>query len=221
MSINVENLNNFMIDILKELGNIGAGNAATSLALMTSKKIEMMVPNVKILKFKDVAPILGGEEKLVIGIYFELSGDIAGNIMFALDMVSAINLTNILLNRNKKEEKLDEMDISALSEVGNILAASYANSLSSLTDLKIMVSVPSISIDMAGAILSVPAIQFGYVSDHALMIETTFKENENLVNGNLFFLPELSSFNKILSGLGVIQNEWKNYKGRHGRFKCD
>lgn len=203
MSIDVENLNNFMIDILKELGNIGAGNAATSLATMTSKKIDMNVPNVKILEFKDVATILGGEEKLVIGIYFELSGDIKGNIMFALNINSAINLTNILFNRNKEGEELDEMDISALSEVGNILAASYANSLSALTNLKIILSVPSISIDMAGAILSVPAIQFGYVSDHALMIETVFQENENLVEGNLFFLPELSSFDKILNGLGV------------------
>lgn len=203
MSINVENLNSFMIDILKELGNIGAGNAATSLATMTSKRIDMKVPNVKILEFKNVAEILGGEEKLIIGIYFELSGDINGNIMFALDMISAINLTNILLNRNKEGKELDEMDISALSEIGNILAASYANSLSSLTNLKIMVSIPSISIDMAGAILSVPAIQFGYVSDHALMIETVFEENKNLVEGNLFFLPELSSFSKILNGLGV------------------
>lgn len=203
MSINIENLNSFMIDILKELGNIGAGNAATSLASMTSKKIDMNVPNVKILEFKDVAPILGGEENLVIGIYFELSGDIKGNIMFALNMTSANNLTNILFNREKKGEELDEMDISALSEIGNILAASYANSLSALSNLKIMVSVPSISIDMAGAILSVPAIQFGYVSDHALLIETIFQENENLVEGNLFFLPEMSSFNKILKGLGV------------------
>ena len=84
MSVNVENLNSFMIDILKELGNIGAGNAATSLATMTAKKIDMNVPNVKILEFKDVANILGGEENLVIGIYFELTGDIKGNIMFVL-----------------------------------------------------------------------------------------------------------------------------------------
>lgn len=203
MSIDVENLNSFMIDILKELGNIGAGNAATALATMTSKKIDMEVPNVKILEFKDVAPILGEEEKLIIGIYFELSGDIKGNIMFALNMLSAINLTNILLNRDKQDEQLDEMDISALSEIGNILAASYANSLSSLTNLKIMISVPSVSTDMAGAILSVPAIQFGYVSDHALLIETVFEGNKKFVEANLFFLPELSSFDKILQVLGV------------------
>lgn len=203
MTINVDNLNNFMIDVLKELGNIGAGNAATALASMISKKIDMKVPNVRIMEFKDVAEILGGEENLVIGIYFELMEDIVGNMMFALDLDSAINLTNILYNRKKDNKELDEMDISALSEVGNIIASSYANSLSSLTGLKMYISIPSISIDMAGAILSVPAIQYGHVSDHALMIETVFEEEQNLVAGNLFFLPDLSSFDKILMALGV------------------
>lgn len=203
MSIDVEDLNGFMIDILKELGNIGAGNAATSLANMTSKKIDMEVPNVKILEFDDVSKILGGEENLIIGIYFELSGDILGNIMFALELDSAKNLTDILFNRNKDKRELDQMDMSALSEVGNILASSYVNSLSSLTDLKISISIPSVSVDMAAAILSVPAIQFGYVSDHALMIENVFEEGEKLVEGNLFFLPHLNSFEKILKALGV------------------
>lgn len=203
MTINVDNLNNFMIDVLKELGNIGAGNAATALASMISKKIDMKVPNVRIMEFKDVSEILGGEENLVIGIYFELTEDIVGNMMFALDLDSAINLTNILYNRKKDNKELDDMDISALSEVGNIIASSYANSLSSLTGLKMYISVPSISIDMAGAILSVPAIQYGHVSDHALMVETVFEEEQNLVAGNLFFLPDLSSFDKILIALGV------------------
>ena len=201
--LDVENLNHFMIDILKELGNIGAGNAATALASMISKRVDMDVPNVRILEFKEVAEVLGGEENLVVVIYFELTEDLEGNMMFALDMDSAINLTNMLFNREKKNSELDEMDISAISEVGNILASSYANSLSSLTGLKIVISVPSISIDMAGAILSVPAIQYGHIADHALMIETTFEENQNLVTGNLFFLPNLSSFDKILTALGV------------------
>lgn len=203
MSVDVENLNEFMIDVLKELGNIGAGNAATSLATITSKKINMDVPNVKILEFKDLSEMLGGEENLIAGIYFELSGDILGNIMFALDISSSINLTKILFNRDEKKEDLDEMDMSALAEVGNILASSYVNALSSLTNLNIVISVPSVCLDMAAAILSVPAIQSGYVSDHALLIENVFEEGDKNVEGNFFFLPVLDSFQKILHTLGV------------------
>lgn len=200
--MDVDNLNCVMIDVLKEIGNIGSGNAVTALASMLAKRIDMKVPKVRIMEFNDVAEMLGGEEKLVVGIYLNLGSDIEGNIMFILDLNSALNLTNMLLSREDNE--LDDIAMSALSEVGNILASSYVNSLSSLTDLRITVSVPSLAVDMAGAILSVPAIQFGLIADQVLFIETIFEEGENFVHGNLFLLPDMDSFEKILSSLGVL-----------------
>lgn len=194
--------NDMIIDVLKEIGNIGSGNAVTALSSMLSKKIDMSVPKVRIIDFKEVSTILGGEEELVVGIYLNLNNDIEGNIMFVLDMESALNLLEMLLN--KEVEGLDEISISALSEVGNIVASSYVNSLSSLTGLKITVSIPSIAIDMAGAILSVPAIQFGLIADQALFIETVFQEGEDSVKGNLFLIPDIDSFKKMLSRLGVL-----------------
>lgn len=200
--MDVSKFNNRIIDALKEIGNIGSGNAITALASMLSKRIDMNVPRVRIINFEEVPTILGGEEELVVGIYLNLNSDIEGNIMFVLDMESALNLLEMLVNKEIKE--LDEISISALSEVGNIVASSYVNSLSMLTGLKITVSIPSIAIDMAGAILSVPAIQFGLIADHALFIETIFEEGENSVKGNLFLLPDINSFEKILSRLGVL-----------------
>lgn len=201
--MNVDNLNDDVIDILGELGNIGSGNAATALASMLSSRVDMNVPKVRILEFQDVAGVLGGEETLVAGLYLNLGGEISGNIMFILDLESAINLTDMLLNRDTTSGELDEMALSALSEVGNILASSYVNSLSSLTGLNISISVPSLTIDMAGAILSVPAIQFGYIADQALFVETIFQEGDKAVQGNLFLLPDMDSFDKILASLGV------------------
>lgn len=200
--MNTGKFNNIVIDVLKEIGNIGSGNAITALASMLSKRIDMNVPKVKIIDFKEVPTILGGEEELVVGIYLSLQDDVNGNIMFVLDMKSALNLLEILFN--KKIDELDELSVSALSEIGNIVASSYVNSLSTLTGLKITVSVPSIAIDMAGAILSVPAIQFGLFSDQALFIETVFIEGNNSVKGNLFLLPDIDSFEKMLSRLGVL-----------------
>lgn len=197
-----DNYDNMIIDVLKEIGNIGSGNAVTALANMLSKKINMTVPKVRIIDIKDIPTALGGEEELVVGIYLNLKDDIEGNIMFTLDINSALNLVNMLLNEEKKE--LDELSLSALSEVGNIVASSYVNALSMLTNLKITISIPSLAIDMAGAILSVPAIQFGLVSDKALFIETMFQEGNNSVKGNLFMLPDINSFEKMLSFLGVL-----------------
>jgi chemotaxis protein CheC len=197
-----ESFDSFIMDVLKEIGNIGSGNAVTALANLLSKKIYMSVPKVRIIDFKDIATILGGEEELIVGIYLNLKEDIEGNIMFTIDIISATNLLKMLLDR--EVEELDEISISALSEVGNILSSSYVNALSALTGMKIAVSVPSLAIDMAGAILSVPAIQFGLISDKVLFIETVFEEGDNQVKGNLFLLPNIESFQKILSLLGVL-----------------
>ncbi|SDY83934.1 chemotaxis protein CheC [Proteiniborus ethanoligenes] len=199
----VNNLNSTFLDILKELGNIGSGNAATALASMIDKKVDMKVPQVKILEFKEVGDILGDSETPVVGIYFEMTDDIEGNIMFVLDIESAVNLTDMLFSRSSSKSELDEMDMSALSEVGNILSASYINSLSTLTGLNLKISVPSICIDMAAAILSVPAVQFGHFGDHVILIETQFEEGDKLITGDFFLIPEIDSFQKILSSLGV------------------
>ncbi|WP_425447459.1 chemotaxis protein CheC [Dethiothermospora halolimnae] len=201
--MNINNLNSTLIDVLKELGNIGSGNAATALAKMINKRVDMNVPQVKILDFKEVNEILGGAEEPVVGIYFQMEGDIVGNIMFILNIKSSKNLVDILFNKNSEGEDLEEMDISALSEIGNILAASYTNSLSNLTGLSIKISVPSVSIDMAGAILSVPAVQFGYIGDKVLFIETQFNEDNKEVTGDLFLVPDIDSFNIIMKQLGV------------------
>ncbi|WP_427338672.1 chemotaxis protein CheC [Caloranaerobacter sp. DY30410] len=202
--MDINNLNIMLLDVLKEIGNIGSGNAATALASMINKKINMDVPQVKILDFNEVANILGGAEKPVVGIYFEMSGDIKGSIMFILNIDSARCLLNLLFKSSNERDEFTDMDMSALSEVGNILAASYINSLSTLSNMVLKISVPSIAFDMAGAILSVPAIQFGYISDKVLFIETQFKEGNNQVTGNLFLIPELDSFETMLKKLGVV-----------------
>lgn len=197
-------LNDILLDVLREIGNVGSGNAATALATMIDKKVDMEVPQVKILEFKNVSEVLGDIEQPLVGIYFEMGGDLDGNIMFTLNLDSAKNLVNMLFGRTDSSDEMDEMDISALSEVGNILAASYINSLSGLTGLKLTLSVPSVCIDMAGAIISVPAIQFGHIGDHAIFIETQFEEGNKSISGDLFLIPEVDSFEKILKSLGVM-----------------
>jgi len=203
MDLSIEDLNNLHLDVLREIGNIGAGNAATALAGMINKRIDMSVPSVKILDFNDVSTVLGGEEIVVSGVYFEVEGDIEGNIMFLLDLKSAKILTNVLMGRDDDSKELDEMDRSALQEIGNILSGAYISSLSSLTNLNIKISIPSLCIDMAGAIISVPAIQFGYMGDKVLLIETVLQDGNDTVKGNFFLIPESKSFKIILNSLGV------------------
>lgn len=204
MAISVNDLNSNQIDVLKEIGNIGAGNAITALSKMISKRIDMDVPKVNIVEFKDVAELAGGPETLVSGIYFNVNGDISGSIMFLIDNNSSRTLINWLMGKNETKTELDEIELSALKEVGNILAGSYLSSISTLTGLNMTVSVPSLAIDMAGAIMSVPVILFGQVGDHVLLIETDFIEGINHVKGNFFLIPDERSFEILLKSLGVI-----------------
>lgn len=198
-----DQMNGLVLDVLKEIGNIGAGNAATALAKMIDRKVDMKVPKVSVLDFKEVPELLGGEETQVCGIFFKIEGDINGSIMFLLEMESAFHLIDLLMPR--EEHTMDEFTFSALREIGNILSGSYISSLSGLTNLNMHISVPSLCIDMAGAILSVPAIHFGQIGDKILIIENQFIEpDENeAVRGFFFLIPDVESYDILFKSLGV------------------
>ena len=127
--VDLNDLNSQYVDVFKELGNIGAGNASTALAHMLNMKVDMSVPEVSLLEFKDAGSILGGEETIVCGVYLSVQGDITGSIMFLLDVSSAKKLTNKLMGIESTTEGLDEMEGSALKEIGNIITSAYLNSL--------------------------------------------------------------------------------------------
>mgnify|MGYP000155939664 FL=1 len=204
VALDFSTLNSFHIDVLKEIGNIGAGNAATALAKILDKRVDMKVPQVRVMNFSEISNMLGGAEIEVVGILLEVEGDINGNIMFILDLESSRLLVNFLMGRPSKTDlEYDEITLSALKEIGNILAGSYLSALSNLTNLKIKSSVPGLAIDMAGAILSVPAIEFGKTSDVVLYIENEFTDGCNSVKGNLFLIPDTESCNRLLQALGV------------------
>lgn len=206
MGIGINDLNNIQLDVLREVGNIGAGNAATALARLINKKVDMTVPKVKILEFKDVSETLGGAEIPFVGILFKVEGDLTGNIMFMLRYEAAVTLVSVLMGSAPVEgDKIfDEIELSALKEIGNILAGSYLSALAGLTNLKIIPSVPHLAMDMAGAILSVPAIEFGKVGDTVLYIETEFLDVGDKVVGDFFLIPDVESFDILLRALGVI-----------------
>ena len=201
--LSLETMSQEYYDILKELGNIGAGNATTALAQMLQCKVDMSVPQVRLMEFKELGKIMGGEEIIMAGIYLGIEGDIAGSIMFLLEKQAARHLVDKLMGMSMEGEEFSEMEFSALKEVGNIITAAYLNSLSSLTGLRIQPSVPDLTVDMAGAILSVPAIEFGALGDKMLLIQTQFFD-EMVLDGYFILVPNLDSYGKILSALGLV-----------------
>lgn len=190
-------------DILKEIGNIGAGNATTALAQMLGRKVDMKVPQVRLLDFNEVGAVMGGEEQIMAGIYLLVEGDITGSIMFLVKEEAAKDLVGKLMGMPVETQgQMTEMELSALKEIGNIITGAYLNSLSTLTNMKIYPSIPDLSIDMAGAILSVPAIEFGAVGDKILLIQSQFTDDKEL-DGFFILVPDIDSYDKIMSSLGM------------------
>ncbi len=203
-NMSLETVNSMYFDVLKEIGNIGAGNATTALAQMLGTKVDMSVPKVSLLEFKDVGGVVGGEELIMVGILLGVEGDITGSIMFLIEKDGAKHLTNKLMMGmgGSEGDEFNEMELSALREVGNIITGAYLNALSGLTNLCIYPSTPELTVDMAGAILSVPAIQFGIQGDQILLIQNNFFDEVEL-DGFFILLPDMESYSVILNALGI------------------
>ena len=192
------------LDVIKENGNIGAGNALISLSKMIDESVTMQVPQIRVLEYKEVAEIMGGAENPVLAILLDFNGDINGSIMFVLEPQYAYSLVKILRNKTVNDiSEFDEVDVSALKEVGNILTGSYLSSLSRLCNIDILPSIPYFAYDMAGAVISVPAIKFGQMSDNIIYIETVFSEGKNNILGKCFLVPDWTSYDILLNMLGV------------------
>lgn len=194
-------LNPFQLDALREVGNIGAGNAATALSQLINKKVNMSVPSVNIVPLSDIFSAVSGEE-VSVGIIVRVLGDIPGNVLIMLDKESALNITSEMIG--SKQEEINEMGSSALCELGNIISTSYMNAIASLTKMLILPSVPAVTVDMFGAILSTTFIESGQCDDYVLDIETVFLGLNSKENGcHFYYIPMPGSLDKILNSLGV------------------
>jgi len=193
----------FKLDVLKEVGNIGAGHAATALSRILNEPVDMSVPTVSLVPFEEIADRVGGSEQVVIAVFLRVEGDAPGNMFFIIREDSAKRLLRNLLSIDTEEGVYTDMELSALNEIGNILAGSYLSSLADFTRLTMTPTVPSLAIDMAGAILSYGLLQFGQMGDAALLIETKFLEDRDTVEGQFFLIPDPESFEKIFRALGV------------------
>lgn len=195
-------LDQISIDILSELGNVGTGNAVTSLSQMTGHSLEIELPKVEIVKYQDIDRILGEAEELQTGIMVQVAGKLEGMFLFLLSETFTQSILRAVLGgENRDLTDLDEMDRSLICELGNIMCGSYIRALSQLLDMDMDVTVPEMCIDMGGAILSVPLSRFLKVSENILLIENKFRMGNQSFLGRILFLPELESLEAMLSSI--------------------
>jgi chemotaxis protein CheC len=198
------------LDILKEIGNIGAGHAATALSTLLDKKIDMKVPSVQVVSFDEMMDMAGGPDNVVVSVFLRIEGEAPGSMFFLLPLEQASMYIRTMIQDTSfsfSDPPISELGLSAMEELGNILSGSYLSSLSDFTNLKLFPSVPALSVDMAGAIIGFGLLEISQVSDYAIVIDTALKEEEveesESVKGHFFLLPDPDSFEIIFQSLGV------------------
>jgi chemotaxis protein CheC len=202
--IDLKNLTPFQLDALREIGNIGASHADTALSEMLHKKVWISVPEAKVVPLDEVPQEFGGAEKMVVGVYLQMQGQISGNILFFFSQETAMTLADILMNRPAGSTKvLNEMDQSAIKETGTILAGSCLTALSALTNKEIIPSIPYYAMDMLGALVDFIIINLSQNAEYAMIIQLEFSESEYKIDGSFLLLPDPQSLEVILTSLGV------------------
>ena len=201
---NVEQLQAEHLDVLKEIGNIGSGNAASALADLLHLETGITVPTVRMLDFDDAVNFLGGPENVAIGMLVNINGDVNGMMLYIIQKSFASKMASSLFGSEIEDlMNMNEMERSLISEVGNIMAASYINALASLTGMTIDISVPVLTADMVGAILSVPTIEFAKVGNKVLFIDDSFIIENREIKSNMILVPEMHSLETLFTKLGV------------------
>lgn len=199
---NYDDIGDIALDVIREVGSIGTGNAATAVSELLAANVRIKLPDVKIAGFNEAMTMLGNPEEPVAAILVQMSGDMNGIMLFLLKMDFINAVLGAMLGKTVSDySELDELEISALTEVGNIIISSYVNALSGLAGLDIDLSVPAISINMLGGILSVPIIELGYETNKIMIISGKFILNQHQLDSSLLMLPDLPSLNELITKL--------------------
>ena len=201
---NYDQLTSMEIDTLREIGSIGTGNAATALSQMLGQEVRITMPEVRIMGYNEAIEWIGGPEAVTAGVLVKMVGDVGG-IMLSVQKLELVNfiLETMLGQGIQSYEDLEELQQSALIEIGNIMISAFVTALSGLAGIDISLTVPAFAVDMQGAILAVPMAEYGGMSDYLMTIGGNFVCNGQEIPSHLMLSPDLRSLDFLMRKLGV------------------
>ena len=200
-----EDMNLQELDVMKEISSIGTSHAATSLSKLLQKEVRISIPEVSVLSYEETVDRMGNIEELVAATLVQMSNEVNGLMLFVfkLDMANVV-LEKLIGRKYESFEEMDELDYSALEEVGNIIICSYVNAFAQLVDVGIDLSVPSSTVNMLGGVLTVPIAEYGYQTDKLMYINAEFIMDGTKLSDGLLMLPDIEPLTNILVKLGVL-----------------
>jgi chemotaxis protein CheC len=191
------------LDAFREISSIATCQAANSLSTMLSRRVDITVPNILVESLEKIPELLGGAEKPVSAIHFSVTGQISGTMLLVFSSSESLKLANVLTGQHvERIENLDEMGISALREMGNILTGSFIKVLAEGLKIKFSYSVPGFAFDMLGAILDEMLARLSLETDSAVIMESEFIVRQEIYRGYLIFILSPQAVNEIITALG-------------------
>lgn len=199
-----DNLNDTQLDVMREIGNIGAGNACTALSGLIGTPIDMSVPRVQLLGIDSTSDYLGGDDKEVLGIRIDVKADLTGMMYHIVNKRFAERLINTFYEKKLDTIKsIDEMDMPVISEMGNITSGAYANALATLSGYVVDIGTPTPGGYSISEILKVPIETFGEVGDKILVVDEQFIIDSEKLTSNMILVLEKDSLHRLFDKLGV------------------
>jgi len=201
---NYNELTSLEIDTLREIGSIGTGTAATALSEMLQRKISITLPEVRIMEYNEAIDWIGGPEVITAGVLVRISGEMNG-IMLSVQPLEFVNLVlqSMLDEEIHSYDDLNDLERSALVEIGNIMISTFINALSELAGITMELTTPGLAVDMQGAILAVPMAEFGGQTNYLMTVGGNFVCDDKQVPCRLLMSPDVRSLNYLLRKLGV------------------
>jgi chemotaxis protein CheC len=186
------------LDALRELANIGSGTASTALSTMLGRSVDISVPTAAALPFADAVDAVGPAERMVTGVVIGVHGDMAATVLLLLAESDAATLCGLL-----GVDPADELAVSALGEIGNIVGASYINALSAMTGLNLEPEPPQSATDMLGAIVATVLAGRAAGDDIALVLDSALEVEGEDCAISFLLVPSQGGVQELLTRLGL------------------
>lgn len=185
-------------DALKETANIGAGNASATLSGQLKKKVTIVVSDLNFINLDNLADVIGGPKKLIVGIYTPIQGDFGGTVMIMFAIESAIQLSNILKGTpDRTEQTLSGEDQAALRNMGNVVSDSYLNALAEFLDMSMQRSESKIVSTFGENVVDLIMLSIDQESNHGLLIKTDFNVEGSDIAGKFILLITTNKIDNI------------------------
>ncbi len=198
-------LSDLQRDALREVGGIGAGHAATALSQLVDRQVTLEVPRVDVIQVRDVPGVFGGPERLAIGVYARIVGDITGGILFMAERDAALRCVDMLRGRPAGATVAQSPEDEALlSHAASVLIAAYLAAIARMADVHVLPLQQSYACDMAGALLQAAFAQTEEGAEETIMLRTALVESACAADVAVFFLPDADSLTVLLGRLGVV-----------------